>query len=55
MDTLHELVTNARPGVMPFHAPLRNAYYDAFLAQFPRRGELILKGVNGEVTKHVSI
>jgi len=55
MDTLHELVANARPGVMPFHAPLPNAHYEAFLAQFPPRGDLILKNADGDVAKHISM
>lgn len=54
VDTLCELVANARRGEMPFHAPASNEHYDAFLAQVPG-GQLTVKNVDGEVVERSSI
>lgn len=54
VDTLRELVANARSGEMPFHAPSPNDHYDAFLAQIPG-GQLTIKNAEGEVINRTSI
>ena len=53
-ETLRELTANARSGQMPFHAPIPNAPYEAFLAEFAS-GELIRKNVDGEIIDRASI
>lgn len=54
VDTLRELIENARTGEMPNHAPMPNAYLDAFLTQFSDC-QLIQKDVDGNVIDRTSL
>jgi hypothetical protein len=53
-DVIQELFENHRNGVMPFHAPESNKYYDAFLQQFPGQGGLLQRDLEGNVSEHTT-
>lgn len=54
VDTLLDLIANACEGKMPFHAPMPNVHYEAFLAE-TAGGQLVRKNVNGEVTERIAL
>ncbi len=51
-EALRELTMDHRDGVMPYHAPVQNDFYDAFLEELAG-GKLIIKNKSGEVTETV--
>jgi len=53
-DTLRELAANHRPGVMPYHSPMPNQFYEAFIDDLAG-GELIRKNVHGEIVERVPL
>jgi len=54
LNTLAEVLALAKPGSMPFHAPMANAHYDAFFAQLAA-GELILRDAAGRETSRLAL
>jgi hypothetical protein len=55
VDVLSELFEKHRQGVMPYHAPIPNDHYAAFLRQFPPKDRVTIKDVDGEVIEHAEI
>lgn len=51
VDILRELTANSCRGAMPFHAPLANRFYDAFLSEMSG-GRLVVKNLEGEVVRN---
>lgn len=54
VDTLRELTANSCRGVMPFHAPIPNPFYDAFLEQVSGR-RLVIKDHEGRVVRTAKV
>ncbi|MGN6235921.1 trypsin-like peptidase domain-containing protein [Dyella sp.] len=53
-DVIQQLFDNHRIGVMPFYAPEKSEYYDAFLDRLPAPGGLIHRDMGGKVSEHTT-
>lgn len=53
-DTLRELIANVKAGVMPYHSPVQNEFYEKFLARLDG-GKLIKKNAEGQIIEEVPL